>query len=160
MPPQKMMYTHTQTDWFILIPCGIGIVLTGYLGILYSNWHALSVPVILLIGVILFPNLTVSVNDESIEIRFGWGLIRKKFKLEKVESCTVVRNRWWYGRGIRWIPQGWLFNVSGLNAVELSMKNGRVYRIGTDEPQKLNEAIQKKGNNKKGGRPANTRFAT
>jgi hypothetical protein len=54
-----------------------------------------------------------------------------------------VRNRWWWGWGIRRIGRGqWLFNVSGLDAVELSMKNGKTYRIGTDEPQRLCEVVQ------------------
>jgi hypothetical protein len=55
-----------------------------------------------------------------------------------------VKNQWWWGWGIRLIPGGWLYNVSGLDAVELKMKNGRVYRIGTDEPRKLAEFIQAK----------------
>jgi len=35
----------------------------------------------------------------------------------------------------------WIFNVSGFDAVELIMKNGKIYRIGTDEPIKLESAI-------------------
>ena len=143
MPLQKM-YTHTQVGWLMMVSVGIGVVLAGYFGILYSNWFGISVAVILIVCVILSPNLTVSVDGDSIEIRFGPGLIRKKFKLKDINSCTVVRNRLWYGWGIRWMPKGWLFNVSGLDAVELLMRNGKVYRIGTDEPHKLNGFIQSK----------------
>lgn len=39
-------------------------------------------------------------------------------------------------------PHGWLFNVSGLDAVELELINNRRFRIGTDEPQRLIAAIQ------------------
>lgn len=140
------MYKHTQIGWLTLILLGIGILLTGYFGILYSNWIALSVFGVLMICTILFSSLTVIVNNNSIEIKFGSGLIRKKFRFEEIESCTVVKNRWWYGWGIRKIPKGWLFNISGLDAVELLMRNGKVYRIGTDEPQELIEFIQKKLN--------------
>lgn len=140
------MYNHTQIGWLTLILLGIGILLTGYFGTLYSNWIALLVLGVLMICVILFASLTVIVNDNSVEIKFGVGLIRRKFSLQKIESYTVVRNRWWYGWGIRKIPKGWLFNVSGLDAVELSMRNGKVYRIGTDEPQKLSGLIQRKLN--------------
>jgi hypothetical protein len=38
--------------------------------------------------------------------------------------------------------QGWLWNVSGIDAVELTMKNGDRFRIGTDEPEKLVTAIE------------------
>ena len=140
------MYKRTQIGWVTLILLEIGILPIGYFGILYSNWVALSVFGILVICIFLFASLTVVVNGDSIEIRFGVGLLRKKFSLEEIESCTVVRNRWWYGWGIRKIPKGWLFNVSGLDAVELLMRNGKVYRIGTDDPQKLGEFIQRKLN--------------
>ena len=140
------MYKHTQIGWLMLVLLGIGILLTGYFGILYSNWIALSVFGVLVICMILFPRLTVTGNDNLIEVRFGPGLIRKKFRFEEIESAKPVKNRWWYGWGIKKIPKGWLFNVSGLDAVELLMKNGRIYRIGTDEPQTLNEFIQGKLN--------------
>jgi len=36
----------------------------------------------------------------------------------------------------------WIFNVSGFDAIELTMKNGRIYCIGTDEPEKLEAVIK------------------
>ena len=140
------MYKHTQIGWVMLVLLGAGILLTGYFGILYSNWIALSVFGVLVVCIILFPSLTVTGDDDLIKVRFGPGLIRKNFRFEEIESAKPVKNRWWYGWGIRKIGRGWLFNVSGLEAVELSMKNGRIYRIGTDEPQKLSEFIQRKLN--------------
>jgi hypothetical protein len=35
----------------------------------------------------------------------------------------------------------WIYNVSGFDAVEIKLKNGKVYRIGTDEPKKLEQTI-------------------
>ena len=100
---------------------------------------------VILLALVLFYRLQVEVNTEFIEIRFGPGLIQKKLPLAEVESCKIVRNRWWYGWGIRWIGKGkWLYNISGLNAVELCMKNKEIYRIGTDEPESLHEFIQGK----------------
>jgi len=61
--------------------------------------------------------------------------------LAAIRTCIVVRNRWWYGWGIRWTPRGWLYNVSGLAAVELTLTDGRRLRIGIDEPERLCEAI-------------------
>jgi len=48
---------------------------------------------------------------------------------------------WLVGWGIRWTGSGWLFNVSGLDAVELSLKSGRRFRIGTDDPRGLHTFI-------------------
>ena len=104
----------------------------------HLNSHAgqfflLSVSGILFVCTISFFSLTVIVDNDFIRIRFGIGLIRKSIKLADVKSCTVVRNKWWYGWGIHWTPKGLLFNISGLDAVELVMNNGKVYRIGTDK---------------------------
>ena len=90
----------------------------------------------------LFGSLTVSVGDGAVEIRFGPGLLRKRWALDGFTSVAVARNKWWYGWGIRLIPNGWLYNVSGLDAVELVRTSGRVLRIGTDEPEVLAEALR------------------
>ncbi len=136
------MYRHTQVARVVLISLGIGVLVVAYLGILFSDWVGLLVAGMLVLFLALFGSLTVTVHADSIEIRFGTGLIRKRVKIEEIESCGIVRNPWWYGWGIKKIPKGWLFNVSGLDAVELAMRNGTVYRIGTDEPEKLSRAIQ------------------
>ena len=36
----------------------------------------------------------------------------------------------------------WIYNVSGFDAVEITMKNGKVYRIGTDVPEEIETAIK------------------
>lgn len=136
------MYKHTQIGWVTIISIGLGILLVGYYGDLCTNWIALLVFGILVVCIILFASLTVTGDGGFVRIKFGPGLIRKSFPWEEIEACNVVRNYWWFGWGIRKIPQGWLYNVSGLDAVELSMKDGKVYRIGTDEPRELNEFIQ------------------
>jgi hypothetical protein len=61
----------------------------------------------------------------------------------EIEECTIVKNSWWYGWGIRLTPYGWLYNVAGWEAVEVLLKNGKKIRIGTDEPEKLSLAIDR-----------------
>jgi hypothetical protein len=57
-----------------------------------------------------------------------------------------VKNKWYFGWGVRrWFwPKMWIYNVSGFDAVEIVLKNGNIYRIGTDEPEKLERAILSK----------------
>ena len=98
---------------------------------------------VLLLGIlVLFYNLTVEIDGEHLRIRFGIGLIRKRFPLDEIDTCQPVKNSWLYGWGIRLTPRGWLYNVSGLEAVELKMKSGKTCRIGTDEPKVLAAALQ------------------
>ena len=40
-------------------------------------------------------------------------------------------------------PYGWLYNVSGWDAVAITLRNGRKFSLGTDDPQGLTEAIQR-----------------
>jgi hypothetical protein len=99
------------------------------------------VGVVVVLILLLFSSLTVSVDGETVEAGFGPGLIRKRFPTARIVQAKPVRNSWWYGWGIRLTPHGWLYNVSGLDAVELLMGDGRTYRIGTDEPEALAAAI-------------------
>jgi hypothetical protein len=95
----------------------------------------------LLIVLTLFYSLTVEIDGTKLIVKFGFGIINKKFILKDIESCHTVKNHWYYGWGIRLTPHGWLYNISGFDAVEIKMKNGRTYRIGTDEPKNLERAI-------------------
>jgi hypothetical protein len=92
---------------------------------------------------VLFASLTVEVTETEVGLAFGPGLIRKRFLVSDVEDARVVTNPWYYGWGIHLTPHGWLFNVSGSQAVELDLKTKRKVRIGTDEPTRLLDAIRR-----------------
>lgn len=111
-----------------------------------SGTNLLVTTIMLLVLFILasFTTLTVSINDKYLGIKFGYGIFRKKFLLSEIVSTRQVENRWYYGWGIRlrfW-PKMLIYNVSGFDAVEIIMKNGKVYRIGTDTPEELEIAIK------------------
>jgi len=135
-------YKHTQIGYLLLILYSAVILYMGYLNIVtYFNPIALVGLLIMLIALGLFATLTVKVNDRMIKIQFGLGVIRKGFILKDIETYRAVKNPWYYGWGIRYTPRGWLFNVSGFSAIELQMKSGKKYRIGTDEPNNLAKAL-------------------
>ncbi|MBN1541411.1 hypothetical protein JW992_04635 [candidate division KSB1 bacterium] len=97
----------------------------------------------ILVGcLVLLSTLSVKVGSETLIVSFGPGLIRKKFAIRDIRTARAVRNPWYYGWGIRLTPHGWMFNISGLDAVELELTNGRKFRIGTDDPLNLVAAIQ------------------
>jgi hypothetical protein len=89
-----------------------------------------------------FLSLTVEIDGATLTVKFGPGLIRKRIPIAEIERATAVKNPWFIGWGIRWYPgHCWVWNISGLQAVELDLKGGRKFRIGTDEPAALVEAI-------------------
>jgi hypothetical protein len=96
---------------------------------------------ILLVGA-FFSTLTIAIEDGLLRASFGPGLIQKKVRLAEIASVRPIPVRWWYGWGIRLTPHGWLYNVSGWEAVEITLRNGRRFCLGTDEPADLLKAIQ------------------
>ena len=111
-----------------------------------SNFDKILPPMFILILLIIasFSTLSVFIDNNYLRIRFSYGIFRKKFLLSEIVSAKIVKNHWYYGWGIRlWFrPYMWIFNVSGFDAVEIILKNKKIYRIGTDEPKKLEQAIQ------------------
>ena len=135
-------YEHKQIGYFvnIAIPAAM-LFIAIFMAVNGCNCIVLLSIIALGICLILFYKLTVEIDECYLKIRFGIGIIRKNFSLKDIESCQVVRNPWYYGWGIHWTSNGWLYNVSGFYAVELRMKNGKKCRIGTDEPKELEKAI-------------------
>lgn len=74
--------------------------------------------------------------------RFGIGVIRKKVRLPEIVGCEPIRHHWWYGWGIHLTPHGWLYNVSGLDAVTIALRDGRKFALGTDDPLGLTARIR------------------
>jgi len=136
-------YEHTQVGYLIIVAMVAVMVLIGIvLAKAGINWTAIGVLIIIAVVLVLFSSLTVVIWEEELEVRFGPGPIRKRFKLNEIESCKVVKNHWYYGWGIRLTPHGILYNVSGFYAVEIKLRTGKQYRIGTDAPQELEAAIR------------------
>ena len=139
-----MSYRHTQSGKTILM--FLGVALAGALVALMMSGGVATwilVPVIGLLVVVgwLFSSLTVSIEGEAVSWWFGPGFWRKRIAVDQIQSFARVENRWWWGWGIRYYGKGWLYNVAGLDAVELFLKNDKHVRIGTDEPDALVEAL-------------------
>ncbi|HQG30945.1 MAG TPA: hypothetical protein PLA83_03370 [Deltaproteobacteria bacterium] len=140
-----MEYKHTQKGYMLggsLI--GMAAILAGISA--HIGWKPASIVVeIVLLGTaVLFYSLTVSVTGGELVIRFGPGLIRKRIPLSRIRDARIVRNPWYYGWGIHLTPHGWLYNVSGLAAVEVDYISGGRFRIGTDDPKGLLQAIKER----------------
>lgn len=92
---------------------------------------------------VLFSTLTVEVTGRTFRFYFGPGFWTRSFAIRDIQSVKVVRNPAYYGWGIRSTFHGWLYNVSGLRAVELDIKGEGTIRVGTNEPERLKQALEK-----------------
>jgi len=94
---------------------------------------------------ILFYGLTTNVNQDVLTVSFRIGLVRKRINIREIEHIIATKNNHLYGWGIRFIPGGTLYNISGSEAVELRFKDSkRVIRIGTQNITQLTEELTKR----------------
>ena len=139
-----MSYNHTQVGKFIIyVTIALGIYLLFIWVLSEFKGRIFILTIALMVFVSSFSSLNVRIDKKYLQIKFGYGIFKKRYLLKDIASAKIVRNHWYFGYGIRyWVPSRmWIFNVSGLDAVEIKMKNGKIRRIGTDEPKKLERAI-------------------
>ena len=141
-------YEHTQIGYLIISVLFAATVFVAITGIIAPSDRGVLlidaiIELILLICAIVFSKLTIKIDEETLQACFGIGLICKKVPLTEIVGCEPIRIRWWYGWGIHLTPYGWLYNVSGLDAVVIRLRNGRKFALGTDDPQALVDAIER-----------------
>ena len=146
-------YENTQPGTFIRVMTGSWVFFFGLLAVvmlaLVQKEAAIGLGVVtvilaVILGIVcaLFHSLTVRVTRSDIALSFGVGLIRKQFPIGDISRARIVQNRWYNGFGIRKIRGGWLYNVSGFDAIEIQLKNERKYRIGTNQSKELLAAVE------------------
>jgi hypothetical protein len=91
----------------------------------------------IVIVVIVFSRLEVSVSGGRIVASFGFGRPHREIEISDVVAVRQVRNSWMQGWGVRKISDGWMYNVWGLDAVEVDLTSGKVFRIGTNDAENL-----------------------
>lgn len=145
-------YVHWQPGYLIRAVVGAGLVLvvattirlwSGPLPAVVLLPVIVTVGGLLAAGLIAFHGLGTEIAGEYLRVWFGPGWIERRVPLNEIRRVARVRNSWWMGWGIRWIDAGTtLWNVSGLDAVELELRSGRRFRVGTDDPEGLGKAIR------------------
>lgn len=135
-------YTHTRRSF--VWPVVLSVVeALAIVTILLSGAPVIGLVVVFVVTSLLimigltFGRLTAAVDDEGATAWFGRRWPRRSIAYSRMTSGRGVRNSAWVGRGLRWIPRGGVWNVSGPDAVELSLDNGKVRRLGADEPDAL-----------------------
>ena len=140
-----MEYNHKQFGTVMVIGFLVPTIFILFLPFVMGDFPPVLFIAIVVIAISfpIFYSLTVKIGGGILTCYFGVGLIRKQILLSDIKEFRAVRNPWFIGWGIRWMPgQYWLWNVSGLLAVELLFNNGKRFRIGTDDSENLVNAIQ------------------
>ena len=147
-------YSQTQSGWWTLGALGVGGA--GLLAaiVIVSDRRSASAngpPTIFILGVALaillltaalFSTLNVRVTSDELLWRFGPGALRFHLPLSEIATVVPARTPLWAGIGIHWVGSGWVYNVSGRDAVEITRRDGKKVWIGTGEPAVLTAAIE------------------
>ena len=103
----------------------------------------LLITCLIAIACVLFYGMTTELTSEALTVWFGIGLIRRKIPLTRIMSVESVKSPWYYGWGIRFIPNGMMYNISGFDTIELKFNDSdRVVRIGSKTPSVLKSEIE------------------
>ena len=138
-------YEHTQTGYvmvWVLFVAAYAVASGRFFEASSARQISLVISILLLITIVAFYKLTITIDDEALCASFGIGLIRKKLPVSEIAGCELIRIRWWYGWGIYLTPAGWLYNVAGWDAVAITLRDGRKFAFGTDDPDGLVAAIR------------------
>lgn len=135
----------TQMGWGLLVVYALIVIAPWAMFSDVSTTVYKQLPFLLGFEALLFLLMgwfTIEITADSVRVRFGAGLIRRTWPLDRIVAARPVRNSWWAGWGIR-LDLGYsLYNVSGLDAVELTFRDGsRKVRLGTDQPEALTAAL-------------------
>ena len=137
-------YRHTQLGRTLLYPMIAIASVLAIIAVLFAAARLAFLIAILVLSIpAIFYKLTIAIDDVYVRAIFGPGFTFRKIKLSNVEACEPIRIRWWYGWGVHLTPYGWLYNVSGWDAVAITLRNGRRVSLGTDQPEELCAAIRR-----------------
>ena len=146
-------YSKSQAGWIMII---IMPILSLFMALsYYYQWgdepltetSAIIFVSVFLVIMLVFYNLTISIHKNVVQAKFGIGLIKFNLIVDQLHSAEVVTFPWWYGWGIRFTPQGMMYNIWGRKAVKMTFttngKKKKTVLLGTDEPEMLLEQIKK-----------------
>ena len=136
------MYRHTQVGRFMFV---LNVVLVAALLVQVARGGTralLALAAVLVVLLVLFGTLTVEVDDRLLRFRFGPGGWGKAVRRADIASVAATRSSWLEGIGIRFTGRGMLYNVAPGPAVEVVLRDGNRFRVGTDEPHRLVAALE------------------
>lgn len=146
-----MKYEESQIGW-MFIGFGLFVILIVFVLFIFQLGNkpipllfAVFMLLFFLLFLLLFYRLAVIVTNDFVTIKFGIGVIKKRVLIKDIESVTKARSKWYEGWGIRFVKSGTLYNIQGLNTIELNLNNksGKVL-IGTKPNTKLDIEIKRR----------------
>ena len=143
----KIVYKHRQVGVAILVATGLAaavcLLLASVSNTPSGRLISLSVAGALAVCSVIFSLLTVELSQDYLSWHFGPGVLHKKVPMAEMADVTVTRTRFIHGWGVHLTGDGWLYNVSGFGAVKITLRSGKTFLLGSDEPEALCAVIRR-----------------
>lgn len=147
------IYKHTQVGYVSIVAAVVVLIFFGWWvrrhkgddddDVSSNRTSSLSARVVValtLLIAMLFVTLTIRVDPVRVSWSFGPGLIRGSVEVAEITAVRPITTSA-TGWGMRQTPSGWLYNVSGHDAIQLDLQNGRQIDLGTDDTSALLSAL-------------------
>jgi hypothetical protein len=136
---EEYVYRERQVGWVILVSMAVAAVFLQVVAWWHDpsdpHWPLRLVAFALSLVALGMGSLTVEVGGGELRWRFGWlGWPGGRVALADIARVEPCRNKWWEGWGIRITPEGMLYNVSGLDALRVTRRDGKRFRLGSADP--------------------------
>lgn len=140
--------------WLILIPMGVLPLIGIYKQLILgeklgdnpmSDISLLIFSIIMfsLVGLFLIMKLKTSIDKNGINMHF-FPFIKKSVDWQQIKNVKVVNYGFVGGWGIRlWTKYGTVYNVKGDKGLEIVLKSGKKFLIGTQKETELSTIIEK-----------------
>lgn len=149
----RELYRHRQLGWTMILSAAAPILILAVLlphatpkaaGIVAEHIQYLWIvpAVVVTLVVLIFSSLRVVVTNEMLEISFGPGIVKRRWPIANIEAIEVTRTGVGDGWGIHRRGSRTIYNVSGFDAVSITLTEGRRIVVGTDEARQLKHAIE------------------
>lgn len=128
---RKIRYKETQPFHLIVIICAISIALMTFFIIkqLINNdtipYTLIACCLLFIVILILFYKLEIIITSRYAIASFGIGLLYKKIAINELDITTArgVKIPWYWGIGIRFTPEGTLYNTHTAGNLHIKTKN-------------------------------------
>lgn len=141
--PPLVTYWHRQTAPLCLLLYMLALVFfaVGY-SVRYQPIVSVVLPLAGIVNLVLaaaFHHLTVADEGEALAIRFGpLPLFRTAIGYDNIRRVEIGRTTLLDGLGIHLsLHGGWVWNLWGRDCVVLHLRNGGIFRIGSDDCENL-----------------------
>lgn len=143
---ERVIYEHRQIGWVTIVAVAVAIIAIFVAAAIAAPSERVAayyvIPVAAALGA-LFSSLTIRITQTYVAWWFGIPEIGRRVALSEIASVRAIKTNVFEGWGIHLTWHGWVWNIAGFNAVQIVLRSGTRFAVGTPDPQAVIAAISR-----------------